>query len=163
MFISNKNKAFTLIELLVVIAIISILMAIVITNLTQAKAKSRDAKRVSDIAQLQLALEIFFDRCNRYPAIETINGADVPNINDSCTAGTGTVKLVDFISRIPTPPIAGDYKYGVNANPADYVLRAKFENYNASLLEDDLDGSIYGVDCSDSVSATVQNYCVGPK
>ena len=47
-FVSGKGKrgGFTLVELLVVIAIISILTAIVTANFTQAKARSRDAKRI---------------------------------------------------------------------------------------------------------------------
>lgn len=158
----NKNRAFTLIELLVVIAIISILMAIVITNLTQAKAKSRDAKRVSDIAQLQLALEIFFDRCNRYPVVDStppVQGSIIPDIDDTGNGCPSGIELETFISRIPTPPIALDYAYGVNANPADYILRAKFETDNPSLLVDDSDDTIYGVDCADSN----KHYCVGPK
>ena len=152
----NKTRAFTLIELLVVIAIISILMAIVITNLTQAKGKSRDAKRVSDVAQLQLALEIFFDRCNRYPAVAN----NIPDISDSCTASPGTVKLSDFISQIPNPPTAGDYGYYVNGNPAtDYTLRAKLES-NSTVLSDDIDTSSPSFDCSDSPALY---YCVVPR
>jgi general secretion pathway protein G len=61
------KNGFTLIELLVVLAIIAILTAIVTTNFTTSKSKARDAKRVSDIAQIQLALEMVFDKCNAYP------------------------------------------------------------------------------------------------
>lgn len=74
-FIQSKNqqnsdgqKAFTLIELLVVIAIIGILSSVVLASLNTARAKGRDARRVSDIKQIQLALELYADQnLGRYP------------------------------------------------------------------------------------------------
>ena len=69
MFTSLKNskKGFTLIELLVVIAIIGILSSVVLASLSTARQKSRDAKRISDVGQIQLALELAFDRNQQYP------------------------------------------------------------------------------------------------
>lgn len=56
-----------MIELLVVIAIIGILSSVVLASLNSARQKSRDAKRVSDIQNLQLALELYFDSNSAYP------------------------------------------------------------------------------------------------
>ncbi|PIZ56329.1 MAG: prepilin-type cleavage/methylation domain-containing protein, partial [Candidatus Tagabacteria bacterium CG_4_10_14_0_2_um_filter_40_13] len=56
----KSKKGFTLIELLVVIAIIGILASVVLASLNSARKKSRDARRVADIKQIQLALEMFF-------------------------------------------------------------------------------------------------------
>ncbi len=61
------RKGFTLIELLVVIAIIGILASIVLASLNTARKKSRDARRVADIKQIQLALELYFDAGGIYP------------------------------------------------------------------------------------------------
>ena len=68
-YFSNKtnSKSFTLIELLVVIAIIGLLAALIIPNLTQIRAKARDAKRVEDLRQLQTALEMYYSDYNHYP------------------------------------------------------------------------------------------------
>jgi len=58
---TKKNKGFTLIELLVVIAIIGILASIVLVSLGGARAKARDATRQSDLRQIQLAQEMYYD------------------------------------------------------------------------------------------------------
>ena len=55
---TKKNKGFTLIELLVVIAIIGLLASIVLVSLGPARARARDAKRISDIRQISLAMEL---------------------------------------------------------------------------------------------------------
>lgn len=61
-------KGFTLIELLVVIAIIGVLASVVLASLNSARKKSRDARRVADVKQVQLALELYFDsNGNQYP------------------------------------------------------------------------------------------------
>lgn len=66
----NKKRAcrgFTLIELLVVIAIIGILATIVMVSLNTARGKARDARRVSDVRQIQLALQMYYDAQGSYP------------------------------------------------------------------------------------------------
>ncbi|QQR82870.1 type II secretion system protein [Candidatus Campbellbacteria bacterium] len=63
------TRGFTLIELLVVIAIIGILSSVVLASLNSAREKARDAKRISDIKQIQLALELYADsHAGLYPA-----------------------------------------------------------------------------------------------
>ncbi|OGC87860.1 hypothetical protein A2419_02290 [Candidatus Adlerbacteria bacterium RIFOXYC1_FULL_48_26] len=63
-----NTRGFTLIELLVVISIIGVLASIVLTSLTSARAKSRDAVRVETLRQIKIALELYYDANNRYPA-----------------------------------------------------------------------------------------------
>jgi type II secretion system protein G len=64
----NSNKGFTLIELLVVIAIIGILSSVVLASLNSARQKARDARRIADIKQIQLALELYAgDNSGEYP------------------------------------------------------------------------------------------------
>ncbi len=66
--LNRKERGFTLIELLVVIAIIGILAAVVLVSLNSARQKSRDARRVADIRQIQTALELYYNDNSGYPA-----------------------------------------------------------------------------------------------
>lgn len=142
-----KKGGFTLIELLVVIAIIGILSAVVMSNFSVTKSKSRDAKRISDIAQIQLTLELYFDRCNAYPSVLTLSG------DTSCANG---VTLGTFITTIPTN-FGSTYSYTRINGTSDYILMVPLESDN-TVLSDDLDGSnVNGVNCDD------RNYCVKPK
>src|SRR4051812_37739695 len=86
---TSYKKGFTLIELLVVIAIIGILSSIVLASLNSARKKGRDARRIADIKQLQLALELYYDAHSNYP-----------------TSAQYASNLVSegFISAVPTDP-----------------------------------------------------------
>src|SRR5580698_189508 len=62
----THSRGFTLIELLVVIAIIGLLASIILASLNTAREKGRDARRVSDVKEIQLALELYFDANGEY-------------------------------------------------------------------------------------------------
>lgn len=68
----QNRKGFTLIELLVVIAIIGILSTIAVVALGNARAKSRDAKRIADVKQMTSALELYFNDQNTYPPTASV-------------------------------------------------------------------------------------------
>jgi prepilin-type N-terminal cleavage/methylation domain-containing protein len=52
----GARRGFTLIELLVVIAIIGVLSSVVLASLNSARGKAQDARRMSDVHQIALAL-----------------------------------------------------------------------------------------------------------
>ena len=63
-----QTRGFTLIELLVVIAIIGLLSSIVLASLTQARYRAYDATRVSDLKEVQKAIELYaLDNGGKYP------------------------------------------------------------------------------------------------
>lgn len=124
----KKNKGFTLIELLVVIAIIGILSSVVLASLNTARQKSRDAKRIADIKQIQLALELYFDANRAYPASQLA----------LATLETGLAPT--YIPAIPVDPLnTGSYVYqytGISTNGGctSYHLGALLENTTHTVL-----------------------------
>ncbi len=86
---SKSRRGFTLIELLVVIAIIGILASIVLASLNTARRKSRDARRIADLKQIQLALELFADA----------NGQEYPD--------TAAALAPTYIPGVPGDPTGG--------------------------------------------------------
>ncbi len=76
----RNPKAFTLIELLVVIAIIALLSSIVLASLNSARAKSRDARRKSDIAQIVNAFYLYAqDNNGNFPVVGGARCIGVPD------------------------------------------------------------------------------------
>jgi len=71
-----KRKGFTLIELLVVIAIIGLLSTLAVVSLNSARAKARDARRLSDVKQLSTVLEMESTSNPAGKAVETCVLAD---------------------------------------------------------------------------------------
>jgi type II secretion system protein G len=99
---SDSSKGFTLIELLVVIAIIGMLSAIVLSSLNTARARARDAKRLQDIHQIQLALELYYNANGHYPTTSGACGWYV-SADPDCWATFQTI-LAPYISQLPHDP-----------------------------------------------------------
>ena len=64
-----NQRGFTLIELLVVVLVISALSGIVISLINSGgfRQKAEDTQRVSDLKQIQTALELYFSDNRLYP------------------------------------------------------------------------------------------------
>lgn len=139
----GRNSGFTLIELLVVIAIIGILASIVLASLNTARVKSRNARRIADLKQIQLALELYFDgNSSVYPAAL------------SSLAPT-------YIPVVPTDPLASaaySYAYYPATNSTYYHLGASMELEGGvvpSALSSDRDcNSTTGAGCSSNNAYT---------
>ena len=133
-FLNRSNKkGFTLIELLVVIAIIGILASVVLASLNSARKKGRDARRIADIKQIQLASELYFDANSTYPPTATWETA----ISDG-----------GFMTSVPKDPLtAVSYKY-ILVSATDYRLGAILEDNANPALDSDADGTTTGFDGS---------------
>ncbi|MDE2071750.1 MAG: type II secretion system protein [Patescibacteria group bacterium] len=156
-------RAFTLIELLVVIAIIGILSSVVLASMAGSRQRGRDAKRISDLKQIQLALESYYNDNQMYPwNIYQVGGSVPPNVGLS----------PNYMATVPTDPgysvtasqcatnqnQAGCYGYvpygyggsnrqtcngtGGRPNPTSYHLGAVFEQTTNQALTQDADYSV---------------------
>lgn len=120
MKLANDKKyshGFTLIELLVVIAIIGLLSSVVLSSLNTARMGSRDARRINDLRQIKLALELYFDDNRSYPVVSgwvfsTSGGDWIPGL-----VPTHIPKLpVDPKNNAASPWTTGSYSYSYGWN-----------------------------------------------
>ena len=105
--IKNTKKGFTLIELLVVIAIIGILSSVVLVSLSGSRQKARDGKRVGDIAEIQKALEQYFDVYQSYPSTTpscSVGVATMCTANANLEAAISQLTYTSFLPQSPVPP-----------------------------------------------------------
>lgn len=153
-----KNKTgFTLIELLVVIAIISLLSSVVMSSLNSARSKARDARRISDVKQLQLALNLYYDKYGRYIDTMASGPIGIPTDASTALAPLVTEGFIPSISTNPSPLSCGYwgntvYVYGSSVwdlpgavcppttNNNSYAIEFCLENPNSSI------GALYSND-----------------
>jgi prepilin-type N-terminal cleavage/methylation domain-containing protein len=68
---ARTPRGFTLIELLMVTAIIGFLSTTGVVSYNFIRVKARDTKRVADIRTLHQAIELYYDRYDSYPSVQT--------------------------------------------------------------------------------------------
>ena len=131
------RKGFTLIELLVVIAIIGLLSTLAVVALNSARQKARDSKRVSDVKQIQTALELYFNDNDAYPlnpgapAASEI-GRDITCIDSTGWRASGCLATVymGLAPRDPQSEVADDACAPAETAPCDYVYQRGTTNPN---------------------------------
>lgn len=84
------TRGFTLIELLVVIAIIGLLASVILVSVYNARAKSRDAKRVGDMTRMVTGFELFSSTYRGYPP--------------ATTGGVPDYMVPNYIASLPSAP-----------------------------------------------------------
>lgn len=185
MMASSKKRGFTIVEMLIVVAIIGILSAITTSNLSNSRAKARDAKRVSDMAQIQMALNQYYARCSVYPQdsshlIPSEDGLYDRRSEGDCEAQPTGVTLSNFIATVPKDPNGSRYDYSVFDSMSDqfydYEIHAHLELPNSVVLGGlpasktpdftDQGGRAQkwsGTPFSCDNIASSLDYCIGPK
>lgn len=92
-------RGFTFIEIMTVVAIISVLAAAIIAGTLQIKIRSRDARRVDDVASIVKAVNMYATENFSYPIISDILG--------ECLGIGATIDgfLTKFLSTVPKDPL----------------------------------------------------------
>ncbi|MCK4805952.1 MAG: type II secretion system protein [Candidatus Pacebacteria bacterium] len=148
----NKRRGFTLIEMLIVITIIALLASLILVGMGGARAKTRDSRRIADLHNVMNALELYYAKFYDYPDDSNWDGL-------VAALTTGDIG----VTRVPKDPLSPNktYEYGVSGDNQDYVLKATLETEDHA-LEEDIDGSVYGLDCGSGGSDTDSFYCIRP-
>ncbi len=153
-----NKKGFTLIEVLIVVAIIGILASVVLIGLGPLQRQGRDARRISDMKQVQAGLELYFTKNGAYPVstdwlafwstlVSTLKGDDIG------------------ISNVPSDPNDPAKTYHYLSNGNQYVLGADLDDTNNAALKGDVDAGTIpndpdGLDDNCGAAADDAVYCV---
>lgn len=126
----NLRKGFTLTEILIAAGIVVFLLFVAFWALQAQLAKGRDAKRKSDLSQIKVAVEDYYNDKECYPPLSAF----------ACNPGTG---LQPYLSKVPCDPFTGE-SYYIELEPSAcsswYIIYTK--------LEYEQDPSITGVGCA---------------
>ena len=110
-----KKKGFTLIELLVVIAIIGLISTLAVVSLNKAKAKARDAKRMSDLKVIIDAFTKYNINNNTFPSesgeisrggctLATSIVYEIENTGDTVGNLCSGMSFSPYLDKLPSPP-----------------------------------------------------------
>ena len=117
-----------------VISIIGFLATAAMLAFNIARVKARDARRLADMKQIQLALDLYYDNHNRFPSVS----------GESCCGGfdqgpcgadpfIGALESEELMGAVPTDPSGGSgtgcygynyYRYGAGSYGCDSSLGA---------------------------------------
>lgn len=108
-----RQRGFTLIELLVVIAVIGILASIILASLNSARSRARDVQRISQLKEVQKALNLYYLENGSYPLRSSVAG---------CSASAWATPLA--------PLVSGGYLGAIPEDPTNAVMDNKQFCYN---------------------------------
>lgn len=121
----SKNAGFTLLELILVAAIFGLFAAGVIgvINPRAQVEKANDARRKSDLAQIQRSLESYFQDNGRYPPSSPVDYLIYPDVKVNWGAS-----WQPYMNIVPKDPGEDrNYVYYASSNGQTYILYASLE------------------------------------
>jgi len=139
----KKEKRFSVWRTLLLLIIVIVGLGVVSFIFSYGKLKIQedkrvDSRRIADVKQTQLALELYADLNGSYP--ESLS------------------EVEDLFSLPIDPKTNTPYTYGVSSDRSDYRLRATLDDPNHIALGSDNDEDSYEVSCSEP-----GEYCLSPQ
>jgi general secretion pathway protein G len=111
-----KKQGFTLIELIVVMTIIAVITVLAVVSFSGTNKKARDARRISDLEKLRVALEMAKQVGSTYPV---------------ASGGLPTGLVPSYIQALPDDPKSFSYFYNRDTN-YHYYLYAQMEDVSST-------------------------------
>src|SRR5258708_3928769 len=121
---SSCNAGFTLIELMIALAIMGMISALLLTQLNPFSQiqKANDARRKSDLSQIQKALELYYNDKGQYPQ---------SNVNYQIVFGGSPVlwgsAWQPYTAKVPADPSTASRIYAYYSTGQAYWLYASLE------------------------------------
>ena len=128
----KNRQGFTLIELLLVIALLGLLAIILLGNFNQTLMRGRDSQRKNDMAQLQRALESYYEDNHTYPTFTSIFGQGL------CTTQACAVNDTNYMVKTPNDPNSA-YTYLYVPAPTPNPSGPSSSYYMYTYIENTLD------------------------
>lgn len=155
-FIRDKSESgITLIELLVVVALIGVLAGglLMIIDPIGKIGRANDAGRKSDLAQLQRALEMYYQDYGKYPDTTGMAG----NYSISGSTGWGG-QWLPYMTKLPKDPTSGRSYIYYSSGQAYYLYA-----YLQSRTDPQMCFPTTGAECNSiGANGMVPNLCGGP-
>lgn len=108
--VAAERCAFTLIELLTVVAIVGLLAALLLPALSAAREKAKAAKVITELHQIELALEMYAEEYGHYPPVRV-----------SCNTSER-----DHWCQLPPELVEGRYLPSAGRNPMSSSMEDPF-------------------------------------
>ena len=145
----KQNRGFTLIELLVVVAIIGILSTVSLISLNSVRGRGRDAKRITELKEIQKALLLYYTDNNKYPVEPYgifLGSSPDPSFGTPyiCLTNNGFKKTtcssnsIIYMNPLPIEPFVNNpvyyYQYTSNNNGDTYGIDFALEVGNKNIV-----------------------------
>lgn len=120
------TKRFSLFELLLVIAILGLLSTLAIIAIGNARQKARDAARLEDMREVEVALQLYFNDRNRYPEAKepvVLGEGNFDCLAEGGWAAAGCESI--YLSDAPSNPTPNGVPYKYTSDGSTY--RVEFE------------------------------------
>ena len=126
----KQESGFTILEGLIVLAVFGVFATLAVLSLNSARARMRDAQRLSNVSIVRTALSRYWLEKATYPASTGVD-LGAPGTNTDALTADGFVDREDIKDKqvyiqVPAGPNAGEY-YHYKGNPNGFSIRFKTE------------------------------------